>query len=263
LQGDLYASAYNFVDNLLWFGTGKVTDLLTSQTLYLNQRLATLYGVAYTGGTAGWMAVDAPDGQRAGLLTQPAVLWAASDPALTSIVKRGIFVHNYLVCADPLPPPIGILDDPAVQAKLAMLPTEIDKSNYRMMTGQCLGCHGNIDPYGRILEGFDPIGRAIPDTDSAGNPVDPTGDFSNAPPLEGSITGAMPFAQAIIGDKQFTECSAQVMSSYALGRAINVNATCEVQQVRANFENKGGSITELFRQVATAKFMRTRTGGAQ
>jgi hypothetical protein len=265
LQNDLYASAYNFVDNQLWFSGGKVTDLLTSQTLYLTQRLATLYGVPFNAASAnsGWIAVDAPDGQRAGLLTQPAVLWAASDAALTSIVKRGIFIHNDVVCAEPLPPPIGILDDPAVQAKLAMLPTEIDKSNYRMMTGQCVACHGNIDPYGRVLEGFDPIGRAIPDKDQAGNPVDPTGDFSNAYPLTGSITGAQNFAHAIIGDKQFTQCSAQMMTSYALGRAIHTFATCEIQQVRENFENKGGTITELFRQVATAKFMRTRTGGAQ
>ena len=45
---------------------------------------------------------------RAGMLTQPSFLWSASDPALTSIVKRGKFIHDDIVCQDALPPPIDL-----------------------------------------------------------------------------------------------------------------------------------------------------------
>lgn len=260
LQTDLYHSAKSFVDEVLWTGDGHITDLVTSPRLFVNTRLATLYGLQAAGATADtFVGVDVPG--RAGMITQPAVLWAASDPAVTSIVHRGIFLHNDVICADPLPPPGGILDDPAVQAKLATLPTEIDKSDYRLNTAQCSQCHGQIDNYGRIPEGFDSVGRTR--TQADGLPVQNTGDFSMSAPLKGTITGPEAFAQAIVTSKQALHCATQKMASYTLGRMIRVNATCELRDVRKAVETSDGTITTLFRNIATAPFARARAGGAQ
>jgi hypothetical protein len=263
IQDDFYNSVEAFVDDALWNRGGKVNDLLTSQKLFVNQRLATLFGLPFTGSDPeSFVGVDAPpsDG-RAGMLTQPAVLWALSDVSNTSIVKRGITIHNDVICADPLPPPNGILNDPNVQAALAMLPTEIDKVNYRKSNQLCASCHTQIDPYGLVLEAFDPIGRAR--TMADGLPVENSADFSNSPPLNGQISGAADFSKAIIADKQFSECAAQKVASYVLGRMIRVNATCEVQQVRQKTERGDGKLTTMFRQVATAGFTQVRSGGAQ
>jgi hypothetical protein len=259
LQGDLYTSARAFVDDLLWSGSGKINDLLTSQRIFVNQRLATLYGLPYSGTGDDFVPVDTTAGDRAGLLTQPAVLWAASDPAVTSIVKRGKFIHDDIICGNPLPPPSALLNDPNIQMILAELMTERAKSDYRLSNDQCSQCHTNIDPYGRILEGFDPIGRSR--TIADGLPADPTGDFSQAPPLTGTITGAVAFAQAIIADKQLGQCAAQMISSYALGRMVRDDNTCEVQTIQRNVDKADGKVVTLFRQVATANFMRTRGGG--
>ncbi len=259
LQNDLYESARRFVDDVLWSPGGKVTDLVTSERLFVNQRLATLYDLPFAGGRSEeFVAVEVASGERAGMLTQPATLWAASDPAVTSIVKRGLFVHNDVVCADPLPPPVGILEDPAVQATLAMLPTEIDKSNYRLKTETCARCHANIDPYGLILENFDSIGRFRMTAD--GKSVEATGDFTNAPPLHGRITGPVAFGRAIVDDGQLTQCAVQKIASYARGRMIRDSATCEVHAVRSAFAHGDGSIRELFRSVMVADVMRKRTG---
>ncbi len=43
VQSDLWTSAQQFVSSVLWSGSGKIDDLLTSQTVYVNQRLAKLY----------------------------------------------------------------------------------------------------------------------------------------------------------------------------------------------------------------------------
>ena len=76
------------MNSILWSGSGKIDDLLTSQTVYVNQRLATLYpGLTYSGGKAPtsdstFVAATWPASQgRSGILTQPSYLWAASDPA--------------------------------------------------------------------------------------------------------------------------------------------------------------------------------------
>jgi hypothetical protein len=69
---------------------------------------ATFSGAAPTSNTA-FVAGTWPASQtRSGILTQPAFLWSASDPAKTSIVKRGKFIHDDVVCQDAIPPPIDL-----------------------------------------------------------------------------------------------------------------------------------------------------------
>jgi hypothetical protein len=262
LQNDMLTSANLFVDDLYWQGDGKVVDLLTSQKLFVNQRLATLLGLPFTGtDPESFVGVDASSQNRAGMLTQPGALWAVSDVTTTSIVHRGLGIHDNVICADPIIFPNGLLSDPNIAAALAARPTEIEKSDYRLKENQvCMGCHSNIDPYGRVLEGFDAVGnvRTIAD----GLPVDSSADFSNAPPLSGTLNGPVELANAIIADKQFIGCASQMLSSYTIGRQIHANATCEVQVVRKQFEQTDGKITSLLRTIATSAFARARQGGA-
>ena len=260
LENDVYASAIQFINEIAWGPSGKVNDLLTSQHVFVNSRLGLLYGLS-TGGTPDqFMAVT--DSNRSGLVTQPAFLWAMSDPADTSIVKRGKFIHDDVLCVDPGPGPGNILSDPAVQAKLATLPTEIEKSDYRLSTQPCMTCHSQLDPYARVLENFGAIGdyRTVAD----GVPVDPTGNFSPPSPLPaGPIKGPSAFAQAIVSAKLLNACAVQKMMSYTLGRMIRTQDTCEVEQLHAAFEQTDGSVPNLFRKVALANFMRARSGGTQ
>jgi hypothetical protein len=259
LQSDVFTSAGLYVDSVLWAPGAKVNDLLTSQNVFVNQRLGQLYGLSAPGATATVFAA-ATDSNRFGMLTQPAFLWSMSDPTVTSIVKRGKFIHDDVICVDPGPGPGNILSDPAVQAKLAMLPTEIEKSDYRLSTQPCEGCHSQIDPYSRVLENFGPIGQYR--TMADGVPVDPTANFSYPLP-SGPITGAANFSKALVDNKLLTSCGVQKIASYMLGRMIRVRATCEIQQVHSDFQQTDGSISNLFRKVAAASFTRARSGGAQ
>ena len=108
-------STQQFVNELLWTNpSGTVDDLLSSQRFWVNKRLATLFpGLSFPNGapTSNTTFVKAtwPASQgRAGMLTQPAFLWAASDPAVTSIVKRGKFIHDDVLCQDPVGMPIDL-----------------------------------------------------------------------------------------------------------------------------------------------------------
>jgi hypothetical protein len=259
IQNDLYTSAQMFVDSVLWNGSHRITELLTSPRVFMNQRLATLYQIPFTGAADAFVAVTPPDGLRAGMLTQPSVIWGLSNPTNTSIVKRGRFVHDDVICEDPAPSPGALLSDPDIIAKLATLPTEIDKSDYRMMTDPCRSCHSLIDPYARVLENFGPAGayRTMAD----GLPVDPTADFTNSPLATKSITGPPAFVRSVNSKNLFTQCAVQKMSSYALGRMIRVNQTCETLDLHDEFQRTDGSISSLFKKVASAAFLRTRSGG--
>jgi hypothetical protein len=255
VQSDLYTSAQRSVDDTLWGAhAGLVTDLLTFDHLFVNQRLASVYGLPFTGATPDdFVSVLAPDGQRVGLLTHPALLWGASDTNTTAIVYRSLLVRTAFACADPLPQPKNLEMGPTAVSNAT---TEIGQSDYRLAQPVCAACHTQIDPFGRVLEGFDPIGR--PRTLADGVPVDATGDFSSAPPLSGQITGPAALAEALLADRQFTGCAAQQISSYVIGRNISVSATCEVRQLRDAFEQAGGTMSALLEQAVIAPFARTR-----
>jgi len=262
IQGDLYYSAQLAINDALWSGSRRLTNLITSQKVYVNQRLATLYGFPFTGDPDTFVAVTPPDASlRAGLLTHPDVLWGLSNPTNTSIVKRGRFVHDDMICEDPAPSPGNLLSRPDIIELLATLPTEIDKSEYRLHNQPCQSCHSLIDPYARVLESFGAAGdyRTVAD----GVPVDPTADFSNSPLATPSITGAPAFARKVNDKKLFAQCAVQKMSSYAIGRMIRVNQTCETLDLHDQFEQSDGSISSLFKKVATAAFLRPRSGGVQ
>jgi len=259
LESDLLTSTQRFIDDVLWNGSGKISDLVLSQRVFVNQRLATLYGYQFTGQSPDQF-VSVEDNRRAGMLTQPAFIWSMSDPGVTSIVKRGKFIHDDVVCQDPVPSPGNLLNDPAIQAKLAMLPTELDKSHYRMSTQPCVGCHAQMDPYALVLQNFDPIGgyRTVAD----GVAVDPTGAFSAPSPVApATLTGPAQFAQALVSKSLLSNCAVQKISSYIIGRMIRDSSTCEVEAIQKSFAQTDGTMTSLFRAVALAQFTRQRAGG--
>jgi hypothetical protein len=277
IQNDLLKSAQSWVNSILWQGSGKISDLMTSQTVYVNQRLATLFpGLTYSGGKAPtsdstWVAATWPASQgRSGILTQPAYLWAASDPSLTSIVKRGRGIHDSIVCADPLPPPVDLSTPSAVNViackppdggtPLSACDSEVLQSDARMTYSPCKTCHAHMDSYSRMLLNFGPIGN-YRTVDEAGDPITPTITFPAGSPLAGqTITGAQAFAQALAASGTFDGCSAQQMTSYALGEAISVYNTCELNTLRTQTD---GTIKGLFTNVLLSDFARARTGGTK
>jgi hypothetical protein len=84
------------------------------------------------------------------MLTQPAVLWAASDPALTSIVKRGRFIHDDILCQDALGMPVDLTQPSAknvIDCKspdgtmtLSACDSEVLQSDARMAFLPCKTC---------------------------------------------------------------------------------------------------------------------------
>ena len=275
LTADLYTATQQFVNDVLWTSGGTVNDLVTSQKVYLNKRLATLYsGATFAGGAPTSNTTFAlgtwPSSQgRSGMVTQPAFLWSASDPVKTSIVKRGKFIHDDVVCQDILPPPIDLSTPQAMNViackspdgtmSLSTCDSEVLQSDARMMYAPCKTCHANMDPYARVLQNFGPIGN-YRTTDDAGRAIDPTYAFTTPPLAPMTISGAVAFGQALASTGIIKDCSVQKMTSYAIGTMIRVYNTCEVNDIRTQTD---GTIGSLFKQVALASIMRARKGGAK
>jgi hypothetical protein len=277
LENDIYTSTQKFVNEVFWTNpSGTVDDLVSSQSVWVNKRLATLFpGLGFPNGAptsdTAFVKATWPASQgRAGMLTQPGFLWAASDPALTSIVKRGKFIHDDVLCQDALGMKIDLTTTTAMNVvnckspdgtmTLSTCDSEVLKSDARMTSPTCQGCHAQMDPYSRVLLNFGPIGdyRTM---DEAGRSIDPTVKFVAPSPLApGMATGAQAFAETLAKSGVLRGCSVQKIASYALGDMLRTYNTCELNDIRSQ---TNGTITSLFKSVATADFLRTRAGGTK
>lgn len=268
IQSDLYNAAQQLISDVLWTRSGSITDLLDTQQGFFNSRLAALYpSVTFPNGaptsTTTFVPGTWPSSEnRIGLLTDPSYFWAQSDPAANSVVKRGKAIHDDILCADPLPPPVD-LSSPEALAVIAKGDSEVTKSDARMATLPCSACHQQMDPYSRLLQHFGPIG-AYRELDEAGRAIDTAVTFSGASPLAPqAIAGPKEFARALIDSGHVSGCAVQKVSSYLIGAMIQKYDTCEVEKLRAQFRTTDGSLSSLFRTVIIADFARTRAGGTK
>jgi hypothetical protein len=262
VESDLVRSTQLFIEDVLWGGTGDLNQLLTSSKIFVNQRLATLYTLPFSGATPDtFVPVDAPAGQRAGMLTQPGMMWMVSGTETTSIVHRGLHIHHEIVCGMPAGDPGAILSRPDVIEALSMLPTEIAKARFRSMTGECVGCHIAFDGYGIALQSLDPVGRY--QTTVEGEPVDDT-TLIETDYFSATFKGPVELADRLIAAKQFIGCAQAKISTYALGRRLDTKGrVCELNELVPAVEGGGNSVPAVFRAISNAPFMRQRVGGAQ
>jgi hypothetical protein len=279
IAGELLTATRLFVTDTLWANpAGTIDDLFTAQTVFLNRRLGALFPeVAFAGmaptNEATFVKATWPASQgRSGMLTQPAVLWSASDPDLTSIVKRGKFIHDDVMCQDVLPPPVDLTTPMAMNViackspdgatSLSPCDSEVLQSDARMLYQPCKTCHDQIDPYARVLMNFGPIGN-YRTSDEAVRPIDPTVTFPRGSVLASQeATGAEAFGKALVAAGIARGCAVQKVASYAIGNMIRTYNSCELNQLRAQIRTDG-TISSLFRGVALANFARARAGGTK
>ncbi|MCH8914216.1 MAG: DUF1592 domain-containing protein, partial [Planctomycetes bacterium] len=85
-----------------------LTNLIDSDFIFVNRRLATHYGIPDVAGQQ-FRRIDLPDDSpRGGVLTQAAILKTTANGTVTSPVTRGNFVLTNLLGTPPDPPPANV-----------------------------------------------------------------------------------------------------------------------------------------------------------
>ncbi len=256
LQANMFEETRLFLNEALWSGDSNLAQVLTSRTSFVNEALAELYGVPFTGSDpTQFVEVQLPEGERAGLLTQPSVLARLARTTDTSVVARGLFVRASLLCLTPPPPPPEEVIA-QVQQLLAADLTEKERADFRAMTSPCKNCHSSIDGFGLMLENYDAIGRYR--TELEGQPIDATVDLT-ALDYPGVFTGAVEFVTAAAEDPQFTACMARHLAVYATGEDIVKTRDCELDGF-AETPPSEMTLSEIIASLAESPLLTTRSG---
>ena len=181
---DLRTSLDLFAESIVWSEQSDYRQLLLSDTILMNDRLAKFYGQKIEPG-AGFQPVKMDADQRAGVLTHPYVLATFSYTKSSSPIHRGVFVTRNILGRMLKPPPMAIafMDD-----KFDPSFTMREKVTELTAKPACQSCHVTINPLGFSFERFDAVGR-VRATDNK-KPVNAVSDYTTA---EGSViklTGA-------------------------------------------------------------------------
>jgi hypothetical protein len=225
LKRDLVTEADTFIRSVL-LENRPISELLTSDQTYLNDRIARHYGLTGVNGPQ-FRWVTLTDRNRLGLLGKGAILMKTSYPDRTSPVLRGAWVLDKIIGTPPTPPPPGVETDLSQREgeKPATVRARLEQHR---ANPTCRQCHGVIDPMGLALENFDAVGQfRTVDRRAADQPIDastvlPSGLALDGPAALREYLAANParFAQA------FTE----KLMMYAVNRELKY---FDMPQVRA------------------------------
>ena len=132
-----------------------VGQLVRSDTILINQRLAEQYGIRGVNGSEFRpVAVDKAT-HRGGFLTHASVLRVTANGTSTSPVLRGVWVAERVLGIERNPPPPNI---PAVEPDATGAVTIRQMIEKHRADPSCASCHARMDPYGLALEHYDVIG---------------------------------------------------------------------------------------------------------
>jgi Protein of unknown function (DUF1592)/Protein of unknown function (DUF1588)/Protein of unknown function (DUF1595)/Protein of unknown function (DUF1587)/Protein of unknown function (DUF1585) len=237
LRAAMSEESRRFVEDVLWNGDAKLSTLLTASYSFVNDDLAELYGVEAPAG-GGFAKVELNPEERAGIMTQAAVLAGYARPDQSSPVKRGQWVRTRLLC-QPLP------DPPANVPELAQPKQGVsNRERFAMHTSNpaCSGCHNLIDGLGFGFEAYDGLGRFR--TMDQGVPVDDSGEVT-ASDVNGNYNGAVELATRLAKSAQVRDCAPTQWMHYTLGRGDESDDTCSASELKQAFATSGGDLQEL------------------
>src|SRR5450432_1500991 len=258
IRADMQQEISTFVDQVFWTD-GKIETLLSAPYSYMNKELATFYGV--TPPTAdGFQKVALDPKQRAGVLTQPALLASNAKPNQTSPGLRGKFVREQFLCQQ-LPPPPANLVIVAPEVK----PGSTTRQRFAMheMVATCAACHKLMDGVGLGFEQYDPLGRWR--TTDQGLPIDASGTIIATDDIDGDFNGGVELATKLAGSAEVRGCLVRQWFRYANGRSEITADQCTLQSLDDAFDAEGHDMRQLLGNLAMSDAFRYKLvqGGGQ
>jgi hypothetical protein len=235
-----------------------ITELLTADYTFVNERLAAHYGIPNIYGSQFRRITLGPDMEiRRGLLGKGAILTTTSKPDRTSPVTRGKWIMTNIFGMSPPDPPPNVPPLPARATDArgnAHEPTMREKMLEHRVRADCVQCHRMMDPIGFALENFDAIG--LWRSRDEGSPVDASAQvFDNT-----MVDGPIALRQWITRySGQFVRVSIEKLLTYALGRGLEYQDMPLVRSIARDVAQQDNRFSALVLAVVRSVPFQTNT----
>jgi len=241
LRDGFYTETSMFIQSII-DNDRPVTELMTADYTYVNDRLAQHYGIPNVYGSH-FRRVQHNNPNRRGLLGQGSVLTVTSYPNRTSPVLRGKWVlENIIGAPAPSPPP----NVPSLNEQLTAVSVR-DRLIQHRQDPVCAGCHAVMDPLGFSLENFDAIGR-YREQDQSGA-IDSTGNLADGTP----VVGALSLQEALMRKPDyFVDTLTEKLLTYALGRGLEAKDMAIVRDITRKAEADEYRFSAIVKGIVTS-----------
>jgi len=229
-----------------------VTELLTADYTFVNERLAKHYGIPNVYGSQFRRVTLGPDMDvRKGLIGKGAFLVTSAKPERTSPVTRGKWVMTNILGMSPPDPPPNVPPLPPRMTDAAgntKEPTMRQKMLDHRVRSDCVQCHSMMDPIGFSLENFDAI--ASWRTQDEGTSVDAAATVFDGTKIDGPV-GLRNWLAGY--SDQFVEVTAEKLMTYALGRGVDYQDMPLVRAMSRNAAKNGNKFSSLVIEIVKSK----------
>ncbi len=251
LRDSMVRESQAFLDHVLFQGDGRLQTLLTSRVSYVDERLATLYGMSGVVGNE--LRQVELDPARGGILTRAAFLSGHSLAHDTSPVQRGKVIRLRMLCQTVPPPP------PDVQG---MIKNESSAESTRALYEQhatdpvCAACHRLMDPIGFAFEHYDAIGRF--QTMDGNAAVDSSGILVNVDGRDAPFTDAVGLLQILASSEELGRCVSRQLLRWFARRIDSPDDEPAVDSTHAALAASAGDLREMLIGLTQARAFRFR-----
>jgi hypothetical protein len=234
----LRAETDALVGRVVFERRGDYFDLFNASETFVNDTLATHYGLTPPGSATGaWVPYGSSP--RRGILSHGTLLAAGAKFDDTSPTLRGVFVRNRLLCQTiPPPPPTVAVDEPPPATGS---PCKVDRYAVHR-AGNCAGCHNQTDPIGFGLENYDRTGayRAA-ERDNPQCTISGDGEVVGL----GTFNGPAELAALITGSGNMESCVVMQLYRMALGRRETAGDMSTLSKLTDGFKQGGRAFDKL------------------
>ena len=248
VKEDMAKETYYFFTHALQNNL-KISTLIDSDFVMVNQNLAEYYGIPNVIGTEFRAVPVSADLGRGGLLTQGSFLSGHSDGTQAHPIKRAVWLMERILGESPPPPPPNVpdLEQKEKNTNLTIAQQlEIHRDNV-----SCRNCHQKLDPYGLVFEDFN--GAGLLNGNAGSNP-----STKVALPTGVTVNGVAQMKQYILESEKvkYTRSLVEHLLAYALGRDMSFVDEEEIDQIVDNVINRGSNFHVVMEEVITSPLFR-------
>ena len=245
VASDLRTSLELTLDDVVWSEKSDFRELLLGEPLFVNGRLAKVYGAEMLE-DAPFQKVTLAAGNRAGIISHPYLLSAFAYTSTSSPIHRGVFVSRSLLGRTLRPPPEAVAPlAPDLHASL----TTRERVLLQTKAQTCQTCHGMINPIGFSLENFDAIGRFR--VQEKEKPVDASGSYLTRTGENVQFSGPEELAKFLANSPEVHAAIVERLFHHLIKQPIRAYGPETLPRLRESFTKKEFNMKELTADIVT------------
>jgi cytochrome c5 len=240
---DLRTSLELFLEEVIGSGSADFRKLLSADYLYLNGRLAKVYGTPLPA-DAPFQKVKRPPNEQGGVLSHPYLMSNFAYTSSSSPIHRGVFISRSVLGRALRPPPEAVAP---LAADLHPGLTTRQRVLLQTKAESCQSCHAMINSLGFALEHFDAVGRYR--DQEKNQPIDATGSYETRAGDRVSFNGLRELAAFLNASDETQSALVQQLFHYLVKQPIGAFGRKTLADLRRSFTDREYNIRDLMIEI--------------